>query len=715
MTKVQRKGETPTSLKAVKSFNSCAGNFFSTNTRERTKRIWVITERSDVHPDCKNATNPYHKCAEYCFKYIPNGEQRGQVMKLNNLEGEKIFSSCGRTSLQSQCMYASNPHDECTDFCFKNGPDSNTRDGENPMDDSTNSQESGALPKQLHVSIPCHNGFECFFENTPEQMLPEKAMNPKEEIQTSLASKSEVKLECLNANQYNIYDESCFHSQPEDQDLEAMTFAKDEKEVVPKPQREMNSNRENVSNPYVEYCFKNVPENDQLGLAATKSKEENKIALYRERLANPECQFTSNPYHTCAEYCFQKAPERERRGHVMTLRSIKKLLSIRETTNVHPQCKFASNPYHECDSDCFQNELDQNKARGVIMKPNKETKVVVPEEKGVNPKCQFASNPYHVCAEYFFQNFPEGKMRGHVVKLNNQQELKKAVSHRNISEGVIESKAGKKETSYELRREVNTKCKLVSNPFHKSSECCSEGYPDKNQPVKSIPVTTKEKNNRNSLSEKTHHPIMEKSTANLEFVEASKPIHNNVESFVAIIFPDQILKNSENSNLVEESNPDSDYTDFSDGITMEVVAKDLMGEVEMRITKETSDAQPMLLLASGLFLEWANYCSQENEAEDKIFMQVERKAFDTKNGQDNDSSNLAKVKSKSLQSSLPTYVLFFLGFLFARFKWTEVIHAVVMSSERKSSGRRMHKGLLNPNEKVCFIQASNVLNNASME
>ncbi|KAL0904376.1 hypothetical protein M5K25_026472 [Dendrobium thyrsiflorum] len=499
MMKIQRKGATPTSLKAVKSFNSCAGNFFSTNPRaERTKRIWVITERSDVHPDCKNAANPYHKCAKYCFKNIPNGDQPGQVLKLNNLEGEKIFSCSGRISLQSQCMYASNLQDECTDFCIKNGPDSNTREG-------------------------------------------------------------------------------------------AMTIAKEDKEVVPKPQREMNSNCENVSNPYVEYCFKNAPEKDQLVLAATKSKEENKIDLYRERLVNPECQFTSNPYHTCAEYCFQKAPEKERRGHVMTIRSIKKILSIREKTNVHPQCKFASNPYHECDADCFQNELAQNKARGVIMKPNKETKAVFPGENGVNPKCQFASNPYHVCAEYCFQNFPEG-------------------------------------------------------------------YPDKNQPVKSIPVTTKEKN-RNSPSEKRDHPIMEKSTANLEFVEASKPIYNNVESSVAIIFPDQILKNSEDSNLVEESNPDSDYTDFSEGITMEVVAKDLM--------------------------------------------RVERRAFDTKNGQRNDnlkcndSSNLAKVKSNSLQSSLPTSVLFFLGFLFALFKWTQVIHSVVMSSERKSSGRLMHKRPVN--------------------
>ncbi|KAH0448346.1 hypothetical protein IEQ34_022146 [Dendrobium chrysotoxum] len=673
MTKVHRKGATPTSLKAVKSSNSCAGNFFSTNPRERTKKIWVITERSGVHPYCKNATNPYHKCAEYCFKNIPNGDQPGQVMKLNNLEREKILSSSGRTSLQSQCMYASNPQDECTDFCFKNGPDSNTREGEHPMDDSTNSQKSGAHdPKQMDVSIPCHNGVECFFENTPEQMLPQKALNPKEEIKTSVASKSEVKLKCRNANPYNIYDENCFHSQPKDQDLEAMTIAKEEKEVVPKPQRETNSNCENVSNPYIEYCFKNVPEKDQLGLAATKSKEENEIALYRERLVNPECQFTSNPYHTCAEYCFQKAPERERRGHVMTLRSIKKILSIRETTNVHPQCKFASNPYHECDADCFQNELDQNKARGVIMKPNKETKVVVPGEKGVNPKCQFASNPYHVCDEYCFQNFPEGKMHGHAMKLNNQQVINKAVSNRetinvhprckfesnsnhecdaycfkdelyqNISEGVTESKAGKKETSYELRREVNTKCKLVSNPFHKSSECCSEGFPDKNQPVKSIPVTTKEKN-RNLLCEKGDHPIMEKSTANLDFVEASKPIYNNVESSVELIFPDQILKNSEDSNMVEESNPDSDYADFSEGISMEVVAKDLM--------------------------------------------RVERRAFDTKNGQGNDSSN----QSNSLQSSLPASVLFFLGFLFALFKWTKVIHSVVMSSESKSSGRLMDK------------------------
>lgn len=29
-----------------------------------------MTEEGRVHPDCRNASNPYHECSEYCFKII---------------------------------------------------------------------------------------------------------------------------------------------------------------------------------------------------------------------------------------------------------------------------------------------------------------------------------------------------------------------------------------------------------------------------------------------------------------------------------------------------------------------------------------------------------------------------------------------------------------------------------------------------------------------
>lgn len=29
-----------------------------------------MTEERRVHPDCRNASNPYHECSEYCFKII---------------------------------------------------------------------------------------------------------------------------------------------------------------------------------------------------------------------------------------------------------------------------------------------------------------------------------------------------------------------------------------------------------------------------------------------------------------------------------------------------------------------------------------------------------------------------------------------------------------------------------------------------------------------
>lgn len=35
----------------------------------------MVSERR-VHPDCINASNPYHECVEYCFKKIAEAKAR---------------------------------------------------------------------------------------------------------------------------------------------------------------------------------------------------------------------------------------------------------------------------------------------------------------------------------------------------------------------------------------------------------------------------------------------------------------------------------------------------------------------------------------------------------------------------------------------------------------------------------------------------------------
>lgn len=50
----------------------------------------VVAEMSDegrVHPDCRNASNPYHECSEYCFKVIAE-------VKARNQKNEPGFLAC---------------------------------------------------------------------------------------------------------------------------------------------------------------------------------------------------------------------------------------------------------------------------------------------------------------------------------------------------------------------------------------------------------------------------------------------------------------------------------------------------------------------------------------------------------------------------------------------------------------------------------------------
>ncbi|CDP19569.1 unnamed protein product [Coffea canephora] len=49
-----------------------------------------MTEEGRVHPDCRNASNPYHECSEYCFKIIAELKKK---MNTNNTELVEAYDS----------------------------------------------------------------------------------------------------------------------------------------------------------------------------------------------------------------------------------------------------------------------------------------------------------------------------------------------------------------------------------------------------------------------------------------------------------------------------------------------------------------------------------------------------------------------------------------------------------------------------------------------
>ncbi|CAN1762650.1 hypothetical protein LINPERHAP1_LOCUS8468 [Linum perenne] len=56
-----------------------------------------MTEERQIHLDCKNASNPYHECVEYCFKRIAESKVRAaKEVGLEEMPEEDVTKLIGR-------------------------------------------------------------------------------------------------------------------------------------------------------------------------------------------------------------------------------------------------------------------------------------------------------------------------------------------------------------------------------------------------------------------------------------------------------------------------------------------------------------------------------------------------------------------------------------------------------------------------------------------
>ncbi|PKA63046.1 hypothetical protein AXF42_Ash007842 [Apostasia shenzhenica] len=73
--------------------------------------------KARVHPDCINASNPYHECVDYCFRKIAEAKARDGAEKLD--EDQDDGKVPVERTVHPECMNASNPYHDCSEFCFR--------------------------------------------------------------------------------------------------------------------------------------------------------------------------------------------------------------------------------------------------------------------------------------------------------------------------------------------------------------------------------------------------------------------------------------------------------------------------------------------------------------------------------------------------------------------------------------------------------------------
>ncbi|XAR72688.1 hypothetical protein NMG60_11019414 [Bertholletia excelsa] len=94
-----------------------------------------MTGEGRVHPDCRNASNPYHECSDYCFRII--AEAKAQLDKKDQGETQD-FDGNTWSSCTAAPDYTNKVHDEINDLEDHPNGDNDNPAEENAQVDFTN-------------------------------------------------------------------------------------------------------------------------------------------------------------------------------------------------------------------------------------------------------------------------------------------------------------------------------------------------------------------------------------------------------------------------------------------------------------------------------------------------------------------------------------------------------------------------------------------------
>ncbi|KAJ6395672.1 hypothetical protein OIU77_020848 [Salix suchowensis] len=107
-----------------------------------------MAENGRVHPDCVNSSNPYHECGVACLEKLSQGKrmkEKKQSDYHNGVnEGWSSKNKDGERRAQPTCPKASNPYHKCEEFCSNRTAEANPKGvkkesgGANPCSKASN-------------------------------------------------------------------------------------------------------------------------------------------------------------------------------------------------------------------------------------------------------------------------------------------------------------------------------------------------------------------------------------------------------------------------------------------------------------------------------------------------------------------------------------------------------------------------------------------------
>lgn len=139
-----------------------------------------MTSIRDVQPVCRNASNPYHKCSDYCSRVIAEAKE---LMEKNQ---EEIEKKAADRIVHPDCRNASNRYHECSEYCFRVIAEAKASEGKGqqgvvPIADGDMEQNtSGVAAKQKEY---LHEEIDDLEDHHPNEDQNNESMEDKTEVE----------------------------------------------------------------------------------------------------------------------------------------------------------------------------------------------------------------------------------------------------------------------------------------------------------------------------------------------------------------------------------------------------------------------------------------------------------------------------------------------------------------------------------------------------
>ncbi|XP_039844783.1 uncharacterized protein LOC120704452 [Panicum virgatum] len=431
-----------------------------------------------VNPDCPNAANPFHRCAEYCPVPAPraaapkpspprprpaqNGTRHGDGAKrvVPAAADDSDEEAGAERAVNPDCPNASDRFHSCTEYCPVPAPRAAAKSP--PPGPGHAAQNGTAHRDDEECEITAANDSEeevGRIEESPKVGGARRSERPpaKDGEGAGDGQWQAVNPDCPNAaNPFHRCAGYCPVPAPRAAATHPPTPRGDEGstrsdpgELHPRPRRR---DKGGGSGGLPFYVF----------LREGSDADGKKV--------DPRCPNAPNPFHVCTDHCLAKMAEasavsRSSEGgksplsifsrHSRRSSSSSEEGSVKSTGSrkVDQKCPNAANPFHECGEHCAAKTQQVEQHKGTKMQsPRKKVGkdvALVPNWK-VDPRCPNASNPFHMCAQYCFDHLNE---TAQTSATKSDKKKGKAVSK-------------------EVKREINPDCANSSNPYHTCGEHC---------------------------------------------------------------------------------------------------------------------------------------------------------------------------------------------------------------------------------------------------